>query len=138
MEKFFGSSGIALEYKLQPLEYLCGIKESNFRKGLTRRLEILCDYLSIKNASFDFSSILISFNRNTVADLASVYDTVLKLHGIISDETLLEQLPNIDKDIELQRLEEQKERNIEEFGLPINKEPLNEEEKEEDEEVVEE
>lgn len=127
-ERFFGSSGVALQYKLQPLEYLCAIKESKFRKGLTRRLEILANYLALKNEVLDFSEITIAFNRNTISDIANTYDTVLKLHGIVSDQTLLEKLPDVDADIELERLQEQKERNIEEFGLPINKEPLEEEE----------
>ena len=130
-ERFIGSSGVALEYKLQPLEYLCAIKESKFRKGLTRRLELLGNYLSLKNEVFDVSEISIVFKRNTVSDIASTYDTILKLRGVISDRSLLDKLPGVDADVEEERLQEQKERNIEEFNLPINNEPINNQDEEE-------
>ena len=123
-DKIFGTSGVALKYKMQPLEYLCALKENNFRKGLTRRLELLCNFLSLKNREFDFSEITISFTRNMVEDIASVYDTVLKLKDVISTETLLEKLPDINKEIELERIKQEKEENMEEFQnqLPIQNE----------------
>lgn len=115
-KEFYTNSGIAIKYKLQSLEYIASIKESNFRKGLTRRFEIMSNFLNIKNQSFDFSKIEIIFTRNTIENLAEVYDAALKLRGIVSDKTLLESIPGINVEIELERLEEQKEANMEEFN----------------------
>lgn len=115
--EFFTSSGIAIKYKLQSLEYITSIKESNFRKGLTRRFEIMSNFLNIKNQAFNFDEIEIVFKRNTIENLSEVYDTALKLRGIVSDETLLSHIPGIDVEIELERLEEQKKRNVENFNM---------------------
>ena len=95
-ESFYSSSGVAIRYKLQSLDYLCSIKEANLRKGLTRRFELLSNYLSLKNNELDFYDIEIVFNRNTIEDLGEKYDNILKLNGIVSQETLLAKLPGID------------------------------------------
>ena len=115
-KEFYTNSGIAIKYKLQSLEYIASIKESNFRKGLTRRFEIMSNFLNIKNQSFDFSKIEIVFSRNTIENLAEIYDAALKLRGVISDKSLLESIPGINSEIELERLEEQKLNNMEYFN----------------------
>ena len=132
-EKFFGTSGIALRYKMTSLENLCSPKESRFRKGLYRRLEILCNFLSLKNREFDYEDVTIEFKRNFIEDLGDQFDTVLKLRDIISKESLLERLPGVNVEVELERLQEEKERNIEEMQnqFPDNEEQLNPEEEEE-------
>ena len=111
-ESFYSSSGVAIRYKLQSLDYLCSIKEANLRKGLTRRFELLSNYLSLKNNELDFYDIEIVFNRNTIEDLGEKYDNILKLNGIVSQETLLSKLPGVDANNEVLKLEEEKQRNI--------------------------
>ena len=50
-----------------------------------------------------------------------VIDNISKSVGIISDETLVAQHPWVDDvQAELDRLEEQKQKNMEEFGLGMN------------------
>ena len=113
-------SGTAMRLKLQGLEFLTGVKESNFRKGLTRRLEILANYLSLSNNAFEFDKALITFKRNTVESMSEILDSALRLKGVISDESLLEMIPNIDAQEELKRIKEQKEENMLEFNMQHN------------------
>lgn len=114
------ASGTSLLLKLQGLEFLTGVKEANFRKGLTRRLEILAGYLSLANNEFDFSQALIIFKRNTISSLSEIIDEAVKLNGIISKQSLLELLPNVDAEEELKRLEKEKEDNQLEFNMQNN------------------
>ncbi|MEL7646987.1 MAG: phage portal protein [Sedimentibacter sp.] len=90
------------------LEQVMARKEANFRFALTRRIELICNLLNLKGASYDFRSISIAFVRNIPVDNVLVADTISKLRGLVSDETLLEQLPFItDIEQELKRLEAQ-------------------------------
>ena len=111
------SSGVAMRLKLQGLEFLTGVKESNFRKGLTRRLELLGDYLSLSNNGFEFDKALIVFKRNTVESLSEILDSAIRLKGIISDESVLDMIPTVDTQEELKRLKDQKEENMLAFNM---------------------
>ena len=116
------ASGTAMRLKLQGLEFLTGVKESNFRKGLTRRLEILGDYLSLSNNGFEFDKALIVFKRNTVESLSEILDSAIRLKDIISEESVLDMIPTVDTAEELKRLEKQREQqnvNIEGVEDPI-------------------
>ena len=110
-------SGVAMRLKLQGLEFLTGVKESNFRKGLTRRLEILGDYLSLSNNDFDFDKALIVFKRNTVESLAEIIDNAIRLKDIISTESVIDMLPVVETKEELKRLDKEKEQNIQQFNI---------------------
>ena len=114
------ASGVAMRLKLQGLEFLTGVKESNFRKGLTRRLEILGDYLSLSNNGFEFDKALIVFKRNTVESLSEILDSAIRLKGIISNESLLDLIPVVDTEEELKRLKDQKEENMQMFNMQNN------------------
>ena len=111
------ASGTAMRLKLQGLEFLTGVKESNFRKGLTRRIEILGDYLSLSNNGFEFDKALIVFKRNTVESLSEILDSAIRLKGIISDESVLDMIPTVDTQEELDRLKKQKEENMLAFNM---------------------
>lgn len=110
-ENFVGnSSGISMAYKLQGLEYLTGIKEQKFRKGLLRRVELLANVLSIRaNKQMLFTEVEFIFTRNNPKNLVEIVDTVTKLAGTISNETQLDLLPMIDKDQEIKRLDQEKQ-----------------------------
>jgi SPP1 family phage portal protein len=110
-------SGVAMRLKLQGLEFLTGVKESNFRKGLTRRLEVLGDYLSLSNNDFDFDKALIVFKRNTVESLSEIIDNAIRLKDIISTESVIDMLPTVDTREELKRLDKEKEQNIQQFNI---------------------
>lgn len=128
-ESFFTSSGIAIKYKLQGLEYLTSVKESNFRKGILRRFELMSNVLSLINKKVDFAKIEIVFNRNTIEDLGQELDAILKLKDVVSNETLLERIPNVNPDIEMERMEKEKANNMKNFmniqPIPNNNEEQN-------------
>ena len=86
-ENFVGnSSGIALAYKLQGLEFLTGIKEQKFKKGLLRRVELLSNVLSLRaNKEMLFTQVEFIFTRNNPENLTEIVETVTKLAGVISD-----------------------------------------------------
>lgn len=111
-------SGISQKLKLQGLEFLTSLKEANLRKGLLRRLEILAGFKALSNSNFEYKKAVIIFKRNTIEALSEVLDAVLKLKGIISDETLMTKIPDIDPDEEIKKLKKQKEQNMIDFNVP--------------------
>ncbi|MBQ6630562.1 MAG: phage portal protein [Romboutsia sp.] len=97
-EKFYNnSSGVALSYKLMSLENLVGIKEAKFKKGLLRRLELMCNFLKIKtNSEMSYMEIQPIFTRNKPYNDTEIADTMQKLTGILSEETILALSPYVD------------------------------------------
>ena len=132
------SSGIAMKLKLQGLEFLASIKEASFRKGITRRLELMSIYLNInKNIKFNFEDVLITFTRNTIENLKETLDSLLMLKDVVSKETLLELIPIVDEETESARLEKEKEENKLEFDLINTNKIVNEEENNKEENIDE-
>ena len=106
------ASGVAMKYKLLGLETAVGFKESEFEKGLRRRIELLYNVIRMVNGDTDYLDINIVFTRNLPQDLESAVTTVQQLDGIISDETRLALLPlDIDAEAELAAVEEKKLQN---------------------------
>ena len=90
-------SGVAILYKLMSMEHLTGIKESKFKKGLLRRIELASTILSIKtNSLLTYTEIKPVFTRNIPANETEIVAMVKQLYGIVSDETLLSLLPFIE------------------------------------------
>ena len=116
-------SGVAMKYKLLGLENKVGVKENEFERGLRRRIELIYGVMKKVNGEFDYLDINIVFTRNLPQDLAASVDTVIKLDGIVSDETRLALLPlDIDAQTELEKVEEQKLSNFSLFGANFNSE----------------
>lgn len=106
-EAFAGNiSGIALQFKLWGLEQIAAQKERLFKKGLQRRFELIANYFTLHKKEFLWREVDIVFTRNIPMNVGDIVEMVVKLRGIISDQTLLSQLPYID-DVtrELQQLE---------------------------------
>jgi SPP1 family phage portal protein len=125
MDQAFGSnlSGIAIKYKLMGLENKVAIKESWFRKGLQRRIELIGQILNLFGNDFDYLGVDIVFKRNIPANEAEAVEMVNKLVGIISEETAISQLPFIeDAKAELERKNAQFDLLLE----PIGNEPVQE------------
>lgn len=88
------------------------IKETYFRYALMRRNELICNVLALKNLDYDFSSIKITFTRNLPVDTAVIADVISKLRGVVSTETLIQQLPFVtDVSTEIKKLEKENEVN---------------------------
>ena len=115
------ASGVAMKYKLMGLENKVGVKENEFEKGLRRRIELIYGIMRKVSGEMAYLDINIVFTRNLPQDLSASVDTVVKLDGVISDETRLALLPlDIDAKEELEKVEEQKLSNYSLFGANFN------------------
>jgi SPP1 family phage portal protein len=137
-ESFVGgvSSGIAIRYRLTGMETRAGKIEAEMKKALQRRIEIICGIASLKLGEEVFRDIEISFKRNIPEDPTSIVNLVNSLKGIVSDATLLAQIPFItDVNAELEALKTQKQANMAlySFGTPTEEEDENLTEEEETE-----
>ncbi|MCU7195949.1 phage portal protein [Turicibacter sanguinis] len=112
-------SGVSMQFKLSSLEFKCATKESYFRKALLRRIELICNVLSLLgklNIKTDeiIKSVDIRFTRNTINNNDELVTRALQLSTILSKETLLENLlpfiPSVEE--ELERLAKEKEEKL--------------------------
>lgn len=110
-ENFAGnSSGVAIQYKLLGTENLISGKERKFKRGLQQRLELISRIQGLMGENFDWRAIDISFRRNIPANLSEVATMVNELSGIVSNETLLTQVPFVDDvSAELEKLQKEEE-----------------------------
>lgn len=120
-ENFLAQSGTALAYKLVGFENVASGIVARFTKAIQRRIELICNILDTKAAEVVWRDVNINFVRNLPVNMTETIQLVNSLKGIVSDKTLLSQLPFID-DIEgeLEALEAQKQANMEmySFGDP--------------------
>lgn len=105
-EKFSGnSSGEALKYKLLPLENKTSGKVNRFKRGLQKKIEIICAILFKLGYTYDFREIDFSFKRNIPEDITNSVEVFNKLFHLISNESALSVLPtsivaNVEDEIE--------------------------------------
>lgn len=93
-EGFAGNaSGVAIKYKTMPMENVVAIKERKFKKGVQRRIEMIFNILSIKGTNYDWRAIDMAFTRNLPTNDTEIASMVSTLSGIVSNETLLAQVP---------------------------------------------
>lgn len=119
-ETFVGgvSSGIAIRYRLTGMETRAGIIEGLMKKALQRRVEIITGIASLKLGEEVFRDIEIEFKRNIPTDEASIINMINSLKGIVSDSTLLGQIPFVsDVNAEIDALKKQKEENMAIYGF---------------------
>lgn len=112
-ETFLAQSGTALAYKLVGFENVASGIVARFIKALQRRIELICNVLNLKASDATWRDININFVRNLPINLTETVNLVNSLKGIVSDSTLLAQLPFI-KDIsaELEAIKKQKEEEV--------------------------
>lgn len=116
-EENFGNSGEALKYKLLGMENATAIKEREFKHGLEQRIKLIVNFLNLKGQSFDATDITMVFTRNMPTNLTSITDTVTKLKGMLSDQTLLSQLPFVeDVQHELELIKQQNQDTLNSYG----------------------
>ena len=105
------ASGIAIKFKLYGTETLVSTKEREFTRALQKRLQLILQYMALRGeAAADYLSIDIQFTRNVPTNDTEIAETVEKLAGIVSRQTLLAQLPFInDVAAEVEKLEKENE-----------------------------
>lgn len=127
-DKEFASnaSGIAIKFKTLGTENLVSIKERKFKRGLQQRLELISMINSVLREGFDWRAIDIVFSRNLPTNDMDIANMVNSLRDIVSDETLLAQVPFVeDVQAEMERIDEQREKEKEQspffqVGLDYN------------------
>ena len=95
------SSGIALQFKLLGFNNVASNIEARFQKALAKRIELLNSILSLVDTQE--CEVEITFTHNLPTNIADIANTVNTLRGLVSDETLLAQIPfvaDVDKEIE--------------------------------------
>ncbi|MBQ0099694.1 MAG: phage portal protein [Firmicutes bacterium] len=119
-ETFVGgvSSGIAIKYRLTGMETRASKICAEMKKALQRRVEIICGIASLKLGEEVFRDISINFTRNIPEDNSTLVNLVNSLKGIVSDDTLLAQLPFVDDvDTEIEKIRNQKAENMALYGF---------------------
>ena len=112
-ENFQASTGIALKLKLVGMENIASMIESEFKKALQKRIELIASVLSIKNGEEVWRDATITFTRNIPTILTDTVEMVNQLRGLVSDETLIGLLPFIsDVEEEKAKIKAQKEANL--------------------------
>ena len=110
-DSFAGNtSGVAMRYKLLGTENVAATKERKFKRGLQRRLELIINFLNFKSTfGLDWRGIQMQFTRNLPIDEGVIAEFIVKLRGLLSDETLIGMLPSVeDAAAEIERREAQK------------------------------
>ena len=113
-ESFSGSaqSGESRKWKLTDLEAKAGKKARKFAKGLREQFRVICTNWKVLQDGIDYKKMSFKFSRNVPNDRSQAADFASKMKGIISDETLFENLDGIVEDVQYEKeliLKEQQE-----------------------------
>lgn len=121
-ENFMAQSGVAIQYKLVGFENMASGIVARFTKAVQRRIELICNVLHIKgDDNAVWRDINISFTRNLPSNITETIQLVNSLKGIVSDATLLSQLPFIDDvQAEIEAVNKQKEESMAIFGFNVD------------------
>lgn len=128
-ESFGGNvSGVAMEFKLLGMENITKIKTRYYRKGLRKRIRIFCRFLSMKEKIVDPEGITMTFTRALPKNLLEISQMVSNLKGIVSQKTLLAQIPFVeDVDEEMAAVKKESEESLKQqqemFGMQGNDPP---------------
>ncbi|WP_124098351.1 phage portal protein [Ruminococcus sp. Marseille-P6503] len=107
-------SGVAMAYKLLGFELMTKTKERFFKEGLRYRLKLIANVLSKRNIIIDTDSIEIVMPRTLPQNTAELANTVAALSGLVSQETLLSQLPFVENPAEeIKKLREENQKALE-------------------------
>lgn len=116
-EKFLAQSGIAMKFKLTGFENAASSIETNMRKALQRRIELLCDLIALSSTETVWRDVEITFTRNLPENITDAANVVSQLQGIVSQETLLALLPFVrDIKAEQERIEAEKSASTEVYA----------------------
>ena len=109
------SSGIALQFKLVGFNNIASNIEARFRKALQKRISLINTILELVDT--DVCPVEVSFKHNLPTSILDTVNMVNSLRGLVSDETLLAQIPFI-KDVaaEVERIERQNEPYLDPYG----------------------
>lgn len=89
-------SGVSIRYKILAMEQIRANKERKFKKGLQRRIELICNSLSIQKNLDLFTEIDIKFNNTLPQNVLEISQIIGNLSNYLSQETLIGMLPFVE------------------------------------------
>lgn len=97
-KEFAGNiSGVAMQFKLFPLDRLMDKKDRYTKEGLRYRIQLFSNILATKGKKpVDVDKITITINHSSPKNLLETAQVISNLTGIASNETLLAQLPFVE------------------------------------------
>lgn len=117
-ERFMSASGIAMRYKLSGFIFVCSNIMANMRKALQKRIELITEIMKLTFTDVIWRDIDITFTPNLPVDMAEIINEVNGLRGMVSQKTLLAQIPFVkDVDEEMKRVDEEREASLYDFEL---------------------
>lgn len=130
-EKFLAQSGVAIRFKIISFENNASAIESSMRKALQKRIELIASILNLTDTTEEeiWRDITIVFTRNIPLDLLNLAQELNQFRGIVSTETLLQQIPFVDDvEAELEKLNEEKQANMAMYDFGNNQNEVEEDE----------
>lgn len=113
-------AGVALQMMYRPLDMKSDTAIIGLNRALGKFMWFLADdYNRNHGGAIDYMDIKISYNKNTVEDVAAIIESNVKLKGIASDETIWERIPGIDPSTESERMENQEAKQLDEFNAAM-------------------
>lgn len=115
-ESFGTASGVALKFKIFPLESKCIIAENKFKKALYRQFKVLSGFFAKQGIKYDPWQMEFDFIRNFPLNLLEEAQTLATLKGLVSDQTAYSQMSFIEdagKEIALMKVQEDEYRQAE-------------------------
>ena len=93
-ESFGNASGVALEFKLQPMKNLAAMKERKFKSGMNQRFKMVFALPTNIEASKkdEWFNLSYQFTRNIPRNIKDEAEIAAKLQGVVSKETQLDVL----------------------------------------------
>lgn len=115
-DKFAAQTGIALKYKLIGFENRAAQIANRMRQALQRRIELINAITNLTDMTW--RDIDIIFTRNLPENVEDYTNLVNGLRGIVSDRTLLAQVPFIDNvDEELAQVKQEQAEKLEAYSI---------------------
>lgn len=127
-DESFGNnlSGVSIRYKILAMEQIRSNKERKFKKSLQRRIELICNTLSLEKDIDLFTDIQIKFSNMLPQNVYELSQTIKNLSPYLSNETLINQLPFIENAVEeIEKKKKEEDTSVEEpynIGVDVNAE----------------
>lgn len=101
-------SGVAMRFRLLNFENRVSVTERHFKRGLQRRMEMICAFWALLGTRYDYRDVTAVFSRNVPESPSEDAAYLEKISQLVSKKTLLERMPFVeDVDGELARLKEE-------------------------------
>jgi len=97
-ESFGNATGVALEFKLQPMKNLAINKERKVKSAMSRRFKLLFNLVTNVPAAMkdEWLNLEYTFTRNIPRNVADEAEIAANLQGVVSEETQLKVLSIVD------------------------------------------